>query len=245
MFVQHEITVSKTVKKTVSKMKDGIVAYYRVSTRKQGESGLGLESQRQIVSGFASEKSSKIIGEFTEVESGRKSDKQRKQLAAALDMCKQTGAVLVIAKLDRLARNLEFVCSLQNSGVNFIACDMPTANKFTVQVMSAFAQQERESISERVKSALVIAKQRGVVLGSPQNLTDSGRELGLAARRENAANNENNQKAMVVIEQMRKSGAAWSAIATKLNGSGFKTRRGKEFQAVQVQRLAARITESN
>lgn len=243
MFVRRKISISKTVKKTVKMMKNGAVAYYRVSTRKQGESGLGLESQRQIVERFVS--GAKIIGEFTEVESGRKSDKERKQLAAALDMCKQTGAVLVIAKLDRLARNLEFICSLQNSGVEFIAVDAPHANKMTVQILAAVAENEREAISARVKAALGIAKQRGVILGKPENLTDSARDLGLRARVKNALNDENNRKASALIEEMMRNGSSLNAIAARLNQRGFKTRRGKQFQAVQVQRLAARITENN
>ncbi|WP_454020424.1 recombinase family protein [Azospirillum sp. Marseille-Q6669] len=141
------------------------VGYLRVSTQRQGASGLGLEAQHAALALHASREGDCIIETFFEVESGRRSD--RPQLQRALHLCKLTGATLLIAKLDRLARSVAFIANLMESGVEFIAADMPYANKLTVHILSAMAEYEREAISERTKAALRAAKERGVMLGGP------------------------------------------------------------------------------
>jgi DNA invertase Pin-like site-specific DNA recombinase len=140
------------------------VAYHRVSTARQGESGLGLEAQRQANLTYLNGGAWEMVGEFVEVESGKNSD--RKQLAAALEACRKHKAKLVIAKLDRLSRNLAFIATLMESGVEFIAVDNPHANKLTVHILAAVAQHEREMISERTRAALQAAKARGKVLAT-------------------------------------------------------------------------------
>jgi len=140
------------------------IAYYRVSTQRQGQSGLGLEAQRSAVKQFVSDKP--LLAEFVEVESGRKVD--RPQLTAALAMAKTQKAILVIAKLDRLARNVHFISGLLESGVQFIAVDMPEADRTFLQMAAVFAEWEARKISERTKAALQAAKDRGITLGSPR-----------------------------------------------------------------------------
>ena len=140
------------------------VAYFRVSTDRHGKSGLGLEAQRQAVMAYLNGGSWALVDEFTEVESGKRND--RPQLAAALAACKKLKAKLVIAKLDRLGRNLAFIATLMESGVEFVAVDNPHANKLTVHILAAVAQHEREMISERTKVALAAAKRRGKRLGN-------------------------------------------------------------------------------
>src|SRR3954451_12613838 len=157
-------------------MADGrFVAYYRVSTDRQGRSGLGLDAQRAAVADYLNGGNWQLVAEFTEVESGRKND--RPELAKALTACRRIGAPLVIAKLDRLARNVAFVSNLMESGVEFTAVDFPTANRLTIHILAAVAEHEREMISARTKAALAAAKARGTKLGTP-NLTDDARAKG-------------------------------------------------------------------
>src|SRR3954466_1761959 len=164
------------------------VAYYRVSTAKQGASGLGLEAQREAVAGYLNGGNWQLAAEFTEVESGRKND--RPELAKGLALCRRIGATLIIAKLDRLARNVAFVSNLMESGVEFVAVDFPTANQLTIHILAAVAEHEREMISARTKAALAAAKARGTKLGNP-NLTDAarakGREVARTVNRAKAA----------------------------------------------------------
>lgn len=156
-----------------------IVSYLRVSTARQGASGLGLEAQRAAVQAFASAGRHVIVAEFVEVESGRKAD--RPQLAAALGTCRLHRATLVIAKLDRLARNVAFIAGLMDGGVDFIATDMPMANRLTLHLMAAMAEHEREMISQRTKAALAAAKARGVRLGNPNGAAHLRAGCGQAA----------------------------------------------------------------
>jgi len=142
-----------------------LVAYERVSTVRQGKSGLGLDAQRMAIDDFAASKDAQVLARFTEVESGGRTD--RPELQNAIDLARLTGATLVIAKLDRLSRNAAFLLTLRDSGVRFLACDMPEANDLTVGIMALVAQQEREAISRRTKEALAAAKARGVELGNP------------------------------------------------------------------------------
>lgn len=211
------------------------VAYYRVSTKKQGESGLGLEAQRVAVVGFVK---GPIVAEFTEVESGKRD--QREQLQLAIERSKKDGAVLVIAKLDRLSRNASFIFALRDSGVNFQCVDMPDANTLTVGIFATLAQHERELISSRTKAALAAKKAQGAQLGSPNNLTNEARLKGAHAYRKRAANNENNRRAKAMISMMLSSGKNYVQIAEQLNLAGFRTARGCQFQATQVMRLHRR-----
>jgi len=149
------------------------VAYYRVSTPKQGRSGLGLEAQRHAVEGYLNGGDWQIVGEFTEIETGKRAD--RPALAKALAMCRLHGARLVIAKLDRLSRNAHFLLGLKESGVDFVAADMPNANRLTVGIMAMVAEDEAQRISQRTKAALAAAKRRGVKLGGDRGVIPNAR----------------------------------------------------------------------
>ena len=227
------------------------VAYYRVSTRKQGRSGLGLDAQKAAVQAFASEAGSEVLKDFVEVESGKKND--RPELAAALAFAKRAGATLIVAKLDRLARNVAFLSRLMESGIDFTACDMPHANRFTIHIMAALAEHERELISQRTKAALVEAKKRGVKLGSSRPGHWEGREdarleglkKGRAKSRKVTSEKAREEYAdlVPVIQGMRVEGQSLQAIADALNAEGHRTRRGKQFHPATVQRILQRAEE--
>jgi DNA invertase Pin-like site-specific DNA recombinase len=204
--------------------------YYRVSTQKQGNSGLGLDAQRAAV-----QDPSQLVGEFVEIESGKKN--QRPQLLAAIAEARRVGATLLIAKLDRLSRNAGFIFALRDSGVDFVCCDMPDANTLTVGLFAVIAQHERETISKRTKDALAAKKARGAQLGSPQNFTTTVIAQGQAAMQRNAREHQANRQAAQLAELLRAKGQTLWQIAAKLNEAGYRTRRGKEFQATTVQRL--------
>jgi len=214
------------------------VAYYRVSTKKQEASGLGLEAQRVAVAGFVR---GRIVAEFTETESGKRDE--REKLRLAIDRAKREGAVLVIAKLDRLSRNASFIFTLRDSGVNFQCVDMPDANTLTIGIFATLAQHERELISSRTKAALSVKKVAGIKLGTPENLTDADRAKGVVAVKQKAASNENNRRASSMVAMMRQVGKNFSEIARELNESGFRTAQGKQFHAMQVRRLAQRLAD--
>ena len=205
------------------------VAYYRVSTDRQGQSGLGLEAQRSAVLAYLNGGSWTMIAELTEVESGKHAD--RPQLAAALAACKKHKAKLVIAKLDRLSRNLAFIATLMDSGVEFVAVDNPHANKLTVHILAAVAQHEREMISQRTRDALQAAKARGKRLGNP-NLA-SARQGALEAN--SAAADRFAANVRPIIEQIQKSGvSSLRGVARALTARGIKTARGGEWTARMV-----------
>lgn len=214
------------------------VAYYRVSTKQQGQSGLGLEAQRTQVMGFIGTQA-QLVNEFIEVESGKHNS--RPQLLAALAFAKQNKARLVIAKLDRLSRNAGFIFALKDSGVDFVCADMPDANTLTIGIFATLAQHERELIGERTKKALAIKKKQGFQLGSPQNLTPQAQLKGVAAIKEKAASNENNRRALLTLKGYLPQAKPLQQIADELNGSGFRTSKGQLFQRVQVQRLMAKL----
>lgn len=218
------------------------VAYYRVSTPRQGQSGLGLEAQKADVEQYVNGANGDIVAEFTDIESGKKAN--RVELLKAIALCKATGATLIIAKLDRLSRDVEFIFALRNSGVDFKACDLPDFNTLTLGMFAVIAQHEREMISQRTKKALAVKKEKGVKLGSPiaGETAKAIHAKGRAQHSANARANENNVKATALIVSMRNAGATWTAIANELNDKGFKTSKGKDFQAVQVQRLFERAT---
>jgi DNA invertase Pin-like site-specific DNA recombinase len=215
------------------------VAYLRVSTVKQGRSGLGLEAQRAAVARHAAVASGSIIGEHVEVESGRKKDMP--QLAAALADCRARRAVLVIAKHDRLARNVHFVAGLMESGVEFIASDMPTVNRLTVHIPAAVAEEEARMISARTKAALVVAKARGVRLGNPHLLA---RCPVLAARARGAQQAEARQRTEAVLlylEQARAAGATtlWQFADALMKRGVPAPCGGERWHPAQVRRVLA------
>jgi DNA invertase Pin-like site-specific DNA recombinase len=214
------------------------VAYYRVSTAKQGVSGLGLDAQRESVMRYLNGGKWELVGEFTETETGKGADAlaKRPQLRAALDLCKKRGARLIIAKLDRLARNVHFVSGLMESKVKFVAVDMPEANELTIHIMAAFAEHEAKRISERTKDALAAAKARGVVLGAtgPANLKPNIEERQQAA-------NAFAESLSKVITGLQRAGLSQRAMVDELNKLGIKTARGGQWSLMQLQRVLARL----
>jgi DNA invertase Pin-like site-specific DNA recombinase len=211
------------------------IAYFRVSTDRQGKSGLGLEAQREAVLAYLNGGSWTMVAEFTEIESGKHAD--RPQLAAALAACKKHKAKLVIAKLDRLSRNLAFIATLMDSGVEFVAVDNPHANKLTVHILAAVAQHEREAIAQRTRDALQAAKARGKRLGNP-NL-ERARQRALEANSEAAERFAAN--VLPIIKQIQKSGvSSLRGVAKALSARGVKTARGGEWTAVQVSDILRR-----
>jgi len=209
------------------------VPYFRVSTTGQGKSGLGLSAQREIVNRFV-KPGDEVLEEFVEVESGKRAD--RPQLAAAIALAKQQGARLLIAKLDRLSRNVSFIFSLRNSEVDFVACDIPDANTLTVGIMAVLAQHERELIGERTRAALRAKKAQGFQLGTP-NLTPQISALGRQVHQENARNHPANVQAAELVRLYRKDGLTYEIIAERLNKMGFRTRRGHLFKPMSAKRL--------
>src|ERR1700730_16270329 len=203
--------------------------YLRVSTDRQGQSGLGLEAQRKAVLDFLNGGRWKLAAEFVEVESGKRNNQP--QLAAALAACKRLKALLVAAKLDRLARNVAFISRLMESGVEFVAADMPFANKLTIHILAAVAEHEREAISARTKAALAAAKARGVKLGGPK--LKQAQRRGIASNKANADRFAAN--VLAVIEQIKASGAtSLRAIAEALTARGVATPHGGVWTPVQV-----------
>lgn len=214
------------------------IAYYRVSTQKQGQSGLGLEAQQSAVMTYLNGGQWELVDSFTEIETGKGANAldRRPQLRAALEMCKRIKATLVIAKLDRLARNVHFVSGLIESGVEFVAADMPHANKTMIQIHAVMSEHERDQISARTKAALAAAKARGVVLGAAgaTNLKPNVEQRRRAA-------NEFAGKLKGVIEGMKARGLSQRAMCDELNQLGIKTACGGEWSLVQLQRIMSRI----
>lgn len=219
------------------------VAYERVSTARQGRSGLGLEAQRKAIDDFTVSREANVIGRFTEVESGR--NDARPELARALHLAKLTGATLVIAKLDRLSRNAVFLLTLRDSGVRFLAVDMPEANDLTVGIKALVAQQEREAISRRTKEALAAAKARGVKLGNPNGAAALQRagKGGAALRATVVANADAHAIDLtgVLMDIRAQSHQTLRAMACELNRRGILTRRGRIWHVSSVRNLIRRI----
>ena len=225
-----------------------VIAYYRVSTKKQGASGLGLDGQVTALEQYATASGSKIVATYKEVESGKRKD--RPELAKALAHAKRSKATLVVAKLDRLSRNLAFLSSLMESGVEFVACDNPHASRFTVHILAAVAEHEARMISERTKTALTAAKARGTALGSARLNHWEGREhlrragqrkaVAKAAESHTRSADEAYADLVPVIQEMQSGGATLRTIADRLNEMGHSTRRGKAWNASQVMRVLAR-----
>lgn len=211
------------------------VAYYRVSTKQQGRSGLGLDAQRAAIQELVTRENIELVGEYTEIETGT-GKRLRPQLYKAIEACRQSEAILLIAKLDRLARNVHFLTGLMESGIRFRACDLPEADRFTVHILAAVAQREAELISERTKAALAAAKRKGVTLGNPKGFAPGVQRKGVIARQAAA---EEHYKGIVLdhICALRDSGLSYRAIAERLNGAGQRTRKGKEWGPTQVKRV--------
>lgn len=211
------------------------IAYYRVSTDRQGRSGLGLEAQQQAVCDYLAG-CGELTQSFTEVESTRKNDLP--QLAAALEACRRYQATLVIAKLDRLARNVSFISGLMESGVEFVAVDMPEANRLTIHILAAVAEHEREMISQRTKAALQAAKARGVKLGSPEP------KKGAAVRTQVVQEKADRFAAHIlpVIHDLQAQGiTSYRAIARALNARGIQTANQRQWYPTTVKNLLQRI----
>ena len=223
--------------------KSRFVSYLRVSTARQGASGLGLEAQRAAVAAHLNGGDWTLLREIVEIESGKRND--RPALAEALRLCRQQKATLVIAKLDRLARNVHFISGLMESGVEFLAVDMPSANRFVVHILAAVAEQEAEAISKRTKAALAAAKERGTVLGGRRVSPERFAEIGAAARKTFSAQAAAKGRAQVlpVIAEIQGKGiSTLRAIAAELNERAVDAPRGGQWSAVQVQRVLARVS---
>ena len=216
-------------------MANEIIGYVRVSTDRQGVSGLGLEAQREAIAAYARQTGARITCLYEEVESGRRVN--RPQLAAALKAARKAKATLVIARLDRLARNVAFVSQIMDAGVDFVACDNPHATRLTLHILAAVAEHEAAMISARTKAALKAAKARGVALGSPV----ARDTVGQARQARSVKAKANAQNVAAVIRDIERSGvSALSHIAKALEARGIKTPRGStSWQAAQVARVRA------
>lgn len=235
------------------------IAYYRVSTARQGKSGLGIQAQKNAVEHYVNG-NGETIGEFTEVESGTRK-KKRIEIYKAIELAKKENAILIVAKLDRLARDVEFTSALFNGDVDFICCDNPNANKLTIQLLSVIAENEAEAISSRIVDALAVKKDKiesgnyinkdGSMmkpvngeyrLGNPNGFGDYQKK-GVEKIKQNSLENKANIQAMDVICSARREGMTFQAIADKLNKLQYTTRRGKRFNPIQVQRLYKRCED--
>ncbi|MDO9067830.1 MAG: recombinase family protein [Deltaproteobacteria bacterium] len=224
-------------------MGNGYISYVRVSTDRQGKSGLGLQAQQKQVRDFISSCNGVLLDEFTEIESGKNNN--RPELAKAIRQSQLTGSKLIIAKLDRLSRSLNYITSLSESKIDFVVCDLPGCDQFTINLYGALAQRERELISQRTKSALQAAKALGKVLGTPENLTPAaariGREKGVVARQKIA--DAFAQKVADTIVEYQKGGLSLNRIANELNTRGVLTARGKvdAWTPTAVKNVLARL----
>lgn len=228
-------------------MSGKLVAYYRVSTKRQGESGLGLEAQRASVQDFAARTGAQIVKEYVEVESGKRAD-NRPELQKALANVRRSQALLCVAKLDRLARSVAFTSALMDAGVDFVACDNPTANRLTIHILCAVAEDEARRISERTKAALTAYIARGGRLGNPSNLTpaaaEKGRLIGARSGKEKA--DAAYADLYPILQAKRDEGLSLGKIADYLNSEGYVTRRGKPWNPMQVKLVldrAARLQQ--
>lgn len=216
------------------------IAYYRVSTARQGRSGLGLEAQRAAVHTYLNGGAWELADEFVEIESGKRADRQ--QLAAALAACRLHRAILIIAKLDRLARNVAFVSALMDSGVEFVACDFPQANRLTIHILAAVAEHEARMISDRTKAALSAAKARGIHLGGFRGgvASDCARARSLVARVTQADRRASDLAPIIRVIQA--SGvSSLRGIAAQLNQRGITASRGGRWSAPQIRDVLSRI----
>jgi DNA invertase Pin-like site-specific DNA recombinase len=220
-----------------------IVSYLRVSTQKQGQSGLGIEAQRAAVERYALENDCQIIEEFVEVESGKKDD--RPKLEVAMRSARIRGAKLVIAKLDRLSRDAAFLLGLAKAGVDFVAADMPNANRLTVGIMAVVAEEERRMISERTKAAMAAAKARGTVLGGWRGKSVADKARWAAGRAKAEKSLSRAKDVLPIINEAKVAGyESLTQIAAYLTAQGIPTARGcQNWTAKAVSRVMERLPE--
>lgn len=217
------------------------VAYLRVSTQKQGYSGLGVEAQKQLIHNYLSDKIP--IAEYIEVESGRKTDRGRPKLKEALELCRKTGAKLIVAKLDRLARNVAFLSQLLESDVDIVFCDFPQSNKMVLHILAAISQYEAELVATRTKQALAAKKAQGYTLGNPEHLMDKLDEAvakSVETNKRKAEENPNNKRAAAMLKVLAKEGRTLQEMADYLNEQGFTTSKGYRFSRSSVYVLLKR-----
>lgn len=223
------------------------ITYYRVSTQKQGRSGLGLEAQKTMCGNYINSiKNSSIVDSYTDIESGKKNE--RPQLNKAMQECKIHKATLVIAKLDRLSREVEFIFHLRNSGVKFVCADMPEFTTLTLGIFATIAQHEREITSQRTIAALAEKKKQGVKLGNPHNLInnlDRAVSNSIATKRDNALNNNNNKRAYSLIKALRDNNTTWDDIVVELDNKGFKSAKNGFINKTQARRIYTYFESNN
>ncbi|BBK93689.1 recombinase family protein [Parabacteroides distasonis] len=216
------------------------IAYLRQSTMKQQLSGLGVEAQREIIHNHV--KNKQILAEYIETESGKKSN--RPQLLTALAMCRKTNSILIVAKLDRLSRNVAFTSKLLESDVEIVFCDFPQANRLILHIISSIAEYEAGLISQRTKQSLQAKKARGIKLGKSDNLMNKFEQAIYNSSRTNKAkaeNNPNNMRAIALLRSLSMQGKSLSEMTDLLNEQGFVTSKGCQFQITQVKRLLVRV----
>jgi DNA invertase Pin-like site-specific DNA recombinase len=220
-----------------------IIGYLRVSTSKQGESGLGLEAQLAAIEGFARQRKACLMKTFTEIESGKLNN--RPELIKAIHLCRVTGATLVIAKIDRLSRSTVFLLTLRDSGIKFVAADLPEANELTIGIMALIAQHEREAISKRTREALKAAKARGTQLGNPNGaaaLRRAAKGNSASLRVISAKADRHARNLKPIVEALRSEGvSSLSSIANQLNERGMLTPRGRKWYKTSVKNLITRM----
>ena len=215
---------------------NSFVAYLRVSTQRQGSSGLGLQAQQDIIRNYLNGDSP--IAEFVEVESGRKSE--RPQLHKALELCNKKKATLIVAKMDRLSRNVTFTSQLLDSGIEIVFCDFPRANRLVLTIIAAISEYEAGLIRKRTKEALQVKKEQGFKLGKPENLINNLERAITNSKKTNmekAKNNPNNRRAIALLRNLVKTTSNLSEMARLLNDEGFVTSRGCKFTSKQVSLL--------
>lgn len=218
------------------------VAYLRQSTMKQQQSGLGIEAQREIIHNYIKDKT--LIAEYVETESGKKSD--RPQLMEALALCRKTNSILIVAKLDRLSRNVAFTSRLLESDVEIVFCDFPQANRLILHIISSIAEYEANLISQRTRQSLQAKKNRGVKLGKASNLMSKHRqaiENSCKTNRAKAENNPNNRRAIALLRTLIPQNLSLTEMTALLNEQGFVAPNGGKFQITQVKRLIDRIKQ--
>lgn len=220
------------------------VAYLRVSTQRQGVSGLGLHAQQDIIRTYLN--GNTPVAEFVEVESGRKSD--RPKLHEALELCKKKKATLIVAKMDRLSRNVAFTSQLLDSGIEIIFCDFPKANRLVLTIIAAISEYEAGLIRQRTRAALQVKKEQGCQLGKPENLMNNLAKALANSRKTNqekALNNPNNKRAVAILRSLVNETTNLSEMARVLNKEGFLTSKGGRFSAKQISLLINRYQIRN
>ncbi len=211
------------------------VAYFRISTQKQGINGNGIHAQQEAVNNFIKHNGNVLIASFTEQESGRKDS--RPELLKAIECCRLNDAVLVVAKLDRLSRSVRFIAELMESKIRFVCAEMPEMNDLTIYIFAAMSQHEARLISERTKAGLRQARLRGSRLGKPENLTEEGKRLGQINIKRNARLNPNNRRAYHYASRLRENHKTLKDIADILNAEGYKTRRNGRWTPDSILKL--------